>query len=474
MSLSKGIDYYAFLSTSPFTVKFSIPDDDGKSSSTTNWSNTDQMLNGNFQLSTDDIGWFDWYGRFQWWAYMNGAQKMTQYASISPTTGNLDDDSDTTLGNMLNTPAAIDSNYALSYGFYDSGAGYGDLTNQDQSYVYLTDNYSNWMGDLKNAIPAISSKPFSTFALPAAHDSGMFSTTRLNQVLNDATMASILFGLLSPVIGLGLATLSQTVAERIIINFSFTQKETITTMLNLGVRYFDFRPGYGYPGMNDGNLYHQHAVIPGYAYSNFLNDVLNFLKSHSNEIVVVSCNFQGFSSDSMKPSVDTLNSYLSTAQQSTGTQNIVVGDKNDLNTTYGNLLTANKRLIFLNQVGASDDATKYDSYSSDAYQTTNVQNIINALNGMSSSNQSSYDYTVLQLQGTAQATVAGGASAVFSFSDASSPLMSTKAMFDHTTYPWLRSNVANKFLKNQLIVFLNDFADNALVSNAISITKARM
>lgn len=190
--------------------------------------------------------------------------------------------------------------------------------------------------------------------------------------------------------------------------------------------------------------------------------------------MVVSANFQGFHSDDMKPSVDTLNTYLTNALAATGTQNTIVpGDKNDLQTSIRNLIAAKKRLIFLNQVGAPDDASKYDSYN-DSYETTNVSNIITALNGMSASGQSAYVYTVLQLQGTATATSGGIFTSIASMSDASSPLMSTKPGFDHSTYPWLQQNVATTFQKNQLIVFLNDFADNALVSYGIGITKQRM
>jgi len=51
--------------------------------------------------------------------------------------------------------------------------------------------------------------------------------------------------------------------------------------------------------------------------------------------------------------------------------------------------------------------------------------------------------------------------------------MSTKAQFDNGTYPWLMGYAA-KLKAPQPIVFLNDFADNALVSTAIYVTKQRM
>ena len=455
---NKGVDYYAFLSSKSFTVDFSKPTDDGDNMETIHETDTDKMLSGNFQIGTGDIGLFDVYGRFQWWAKMNGTQLSTQYCSINPITGNLDDDKDTTMGNLLNTPAVINSNNMISYGFYDSGCGFGGITNQDQSYVYVTDNYSIWMGDLIKTNADFGSKPFHEFALPAAHDSGMWATTRLVQILDDPMLTSLFIPLVQAAFGI----VTQTkYVKRTMINFSFTQKETTTTLLNLGIRFLDFRPGYCYEGLNDGNLYHQHSFIPGYSYASFLNDILYFLIKNPSEIVVVNNNYQQFFSTSMQPTNDTLNKYFTDAQEYTGTtKTIVAGNKSDLGTTYNDLISAKKRIIFLNQVNAIDDATKYDSYSNDAYHTTDVNTILSALNGMTSAGQENVDYTILQLQGTSQATGGGAISSLCAFSDASSPLMSTKANFDHQTYEWLKQNVMNKFNNSGLIVFLNDFADN--------------
>jgi hypothetical protein len=63
------------------------------------------------------------------------------------------------------------------------------------------------------------------------------------------------------------------------------------------------------------------------------------------------------------------------------------------------------------------------------------------------------------------ATGGGIFTSVATMSDASSPLMSTKPGFDHSTYAWLQDNVPvpGRFRGDQLMVFLNDFCDNALV-----------
>lgn len=461
---SKGVDYYAYLSARPFSVTFSKPTEWGGGTTTISLSAIRSLLSGNVQIDETDIRPLELMGRFQWTAYQNGGSLANHYADIAPLTGTL---GDTDMGSLLQTPSLIGPGYSLSYGFYDSGPGWGSLTNQDQSYVYLTDNYSTWMSDLTQAQPALRDAPFRVFALPGAHDSGMFDPTCINLLLDNPIFNEILATLTVP-----LDALARSAIRRAVINLAFTQKDNITTMLNLGFRYFDVRPGYCYGNIADG-IYHQHNFIPGYPYQSFLNDILRWLRANPGEIVVVSVNFQGFASHAMRPQASTLTAMVGAAQSQTGTQSIKIGDRSDLNTSYADLIKGNKRLIFLNQIGAANDASKYDSYN-DNYITTDVNNILAALNGMCESRQASYDYTVLQLQGTASDTDGGIFSAICTLSDASSPLMSTKANFDLSTYPWLAAEVVRKFSKNRLLVFLNDFADNALVSYAISTTRQRV
>jgi predicted phosphodiesterase len=281
--------------------------------------------------------------------------------------------------------------------------------------------------------------------------------------------------------------------ERIVINLACTQKDDITTMLDLGIRYFDFRPGYCYGPLKNipefkNKIFHQHAFIPGYSYCKFLCDILNWLVAHPSEIVVVNLNFQGFEESSMKPSSDDLMGLVSAAQSYTNTPNITIGDKTDLSVIIRQLLDENKRLIFLNQIEASSDARKYDSYDGnrDKYATTNVDNILNALNQMQylppedkTHPEDKTYYTVLQLQGTATADLIACSTSILDAigpfsSDAMSPLMSTKAAFDYSTYPWLMNNVPERFSPNTLLVFLNDFVDNALVKHSIDIILKRI
>ncbi|AWB08674.1 hypothetical protein A6A40_27285 (plasmid) [Azospirillum humicireducens] len=377
---------------------------------------------------------------------------------------------------MMATPSLSAPGFALSYGFYDSGPGFGDLTNQDQAYAYLTPPVFNWMGQLVTANPAAADQPFSSFCLPGAHDAGTFDLTCVRNLLANSNAASALLSILGSAAFGVVVKLAASQALTAITNLAVTQKDNVISMLNMGCRYFDFRPGYLPPQIRpfDGGIYHEHTVIPGYPFASFLNDVLNWLAANPSEIVVVSANNQGFYDPSMTPDEATLAGILSSAQQSTQSK-IAIGDAGDLSSTYGTLIAANKRLIFLNQISNWMQAAKYDSYNDDSYATTQPGNIIAALSAMTAAGQSGSNYTVLQLQGTATSTGAAVVtSCALSQSNASSPLMSTKAFFDSATYPWLLANVNKNLLKNQLVVFLNDFVDNALAQTASAITLQRM
>ncbi|MFC6635245.1 hypothetical protein [Microbulbifer taiwanensis] len=437
------------------------------------------MQNANDQIEESDIGLTDHYGHYQWFAEKNGSVIASKYAEIAPSTGNM---GSSNMGDMLNTPSIVTSDHAISYGFYDAGPGWGSLTNQDQSYVYVTSNHSTWMGDLAGSTAA-SSKPFARFALPGVHDAGMFDPSFIHELVrNSDYLAALLeLGALTPFAGTlagitvaELQALSAGEIEKLIIGFSFTQKDNIATMLDLGIRYFDFRPGYCVP-FYEGGIYHQHALIPGYPYNSFLRDVLGWLEAHPSEIVVLNINDQGFVADDMTPSTEVLEEYFSSAVASSGASNIAIGDKDSLSQTYGQLIAQNKRLIFLNQIGSDYyHASKYDSYNSGTYTTTDPADVIGALNGMSRSHQGGHDYTVLQLQATPEGTDGGILSNLTTLSDASSPILSTKAMFDRQTYTWLRQHVASRFDPDQTIVFLNDFGDNALVDIAKDISRDRI
>jgi hypothetical protein len=345
------------------------------------------------------------------------------------------------------------------------------------------------MRDLANERPEFLDRSLNVLALPGAHNAGTFETANFRKLLkNDEFSRKARTDLKSSLDKKPKNTVTSYVIsnslERIVINLACAQKDNISTMLDLGIRYFDFRPGYCYGGFKDlprfkNKIFHQHGFIPGYSFYNFLCDILKWLVAHPSEIVVVNLNFQGFEEPSMKPSVNALKALVCAAQLNTNTGDIAIGSKDDLNEKIGVLLNENKRLIFLNQVGAASDAQKYDSYDEKIYATIRVKNILSALDRMQSHPPKGEVYTVLQLQGTPTADLMACSTSIIDAtsigsSDAMSPLMSTKAIFDNSTYPWLANNVPKKFSPNSLLVFLNDFVDNALVKHAIDITRKRI
>jgi hypothetical protein len=463
---SKGVDYYFNVSGTAGAIQATAFNNGStKPDFSAVFPSKSAFQTGNVQI-TYQVS-FSLYGSFNWSSQTSPV--VSGNVTINPITGNTGSGN---LTNMMHTPSVLAPKFAVSFGFYDSGPGCGGLTNQDQVYAYLTPSMSGWMGQLAGQYPQVLEAPFCQFALPGAHDAGTFDLTAVKALLANAEAVAAFLALIAG----ELASVVASQALTAITNLAVTQKDDILTMLNLGCRYFDFRPGYVPSAIRSfaPDIYHEHSVIPGYPFLSFLTDVLQWLEQSSTEIVVVGANDQGFYEDGMTPSDEVLSGILTQAQQATKST-VVIGTAADLNTSYGELIAANKRLIFLNQIDDWYPAGKYDSYNGSAYATTNPQTIIGALNTMSGGGEGGSSYTVLQLQGTATSVNTEVViCAAASLSNASSPLMSTKALFDTSTYPWLSKNVVANLSNEYLVVFLNDFVDNVLAQTAMEITKQRM
>lgn len=441
---SKGIDIYGYVCNPPFGVTVTTRGQSDVQFTESDWSLVGQMQSAKREMDSKPLGTFEKSGNFVTQGKVNGAVVFERNVEINPYTGNL---ASGNLNNMLKTPSVIVSGkYAVSYGFCDTWQGF-----RDQSYTYVTNDYSNWMGEYVNASPAAKDKSFGLFVLPGSHDCGMFRPM-----------------------------------EARVSNLANTQKDDITTQLRLGIRYFDSRPGYntssiaevasklpGGPSMD--MLYHQHGEgltgTWGYGFGQMLKDVIAFLSDHPGEIVVVNTNTQGFSTNAkMKPTFETLQAEFTNALAGS---NIHLGGRSDLTSAYGTLISQNKRLIWLDSLKGCRD-----SYTDTAYATLNPQKVIDQLAVTLKRNKADdgqdIEWTVLQLQGTATSADGGTLKSIFTFSDASSLLLYTKGMFDNKTYPWVVNpgNVANQ-CGNKLLVLLNDFADNALVSHCYAMTKQR-
>ena len=399
---------------------------------------------------------------------------------IDPITG---DETESNISNML-TQQQLQycSDSIVSFGFYRAGVGYDDViyTSRYQAYIYSGDLLRPlWMGTLVQQHQALGNMPFSTFVLPGGHDVGMNTKKHIDVIAEDpAAIRAIVTGLsgstIAGALGAIVDDLDPSEVARILVDLGITQKDNITDMLNMGIRYFDFRPGYcakinGTKVLSGDALFHQHNVIPGMRFEDFLNDVVSWLSKHTEEIVVVSLGFAGFFDDSMKPVADTLKAMIRSALNGTS---IITGSISDASKNYNDLISENRRLLFFNNGVGFNNAEKSDSYSDKAYSTLLVEPIIAALNDMPTKPPVEDSYTVLQFQGTASAVDALWPSLAMFGTNDTSPLLMTKAKFDQKTYTWARANLGN-FSPSAPVVILNDFVDPVMSHIAQEATLVR-
>jgi len=477
---SKGVDLYGYKVADGQSTTFKLREPGASNTDSYSVSSSNEMYTKHLEVNSDLP--FHLKGDYSFEA----GSSVSRSCEINSLTGNI---SDSDMDNMLTNQQCVTySDGIVSYGFYDAGSGYGgeSYTSHHQNYAYIGDtNRADWMYSLVQNSIEVGTKPFSTFVLPGGHDVGMNTSSKIAEVASNAkSIAAVmtllvgwlagLFGVAASAVVYVLGGLATSLVELIMVNLGITQKDSITNMLNMGVRYFDFRPGYmakveGIAVASGDGLYHQHNFLPGMAFTDFLNEIVSWMKEHEGEIVVVSLGFSGFYDKAMKPTAEILTSEI---QSAIGSANIVAGDISDVSSSYNDLIAANKRLLFFNNGVGVNDASKYDSYSDDAYSTLVPAPIITALNSMEPSPPSGDQYTVLQLQGTASAVSSLWPKLALCTSDSTSPLLMTKAYFDSCTYAWANSNL-NSFNSNYPLVILNDFVDPVMSQLAETATLAR-
>lgn len=479
---TKGIQFYTYISNPNITIKIQIGSEYSTSFSfISNTANSPiasfAIQQGNYEIGSDNSGLFSEIFSCQVLENNSTNPILTLNQSISPFTGNIGNTESDDLCNMFNTQSQIyqgssGAKYAISYGFFDAGPGGLQITNQHQFYIYVTDVYTTWLGDLAKASNApITNMKLCNMVVAGAHDAGMCSTATL-AALNSGSST---FQSICNTMGLpfGDSIVPSSAVLQTIINMSFTQKDSYTAMLNMGVRFFDFRPGYNCVNL-DNSVNHQHWVVPGDSFSNFINEVSQWVSNNDTEIVFIYLNYSGML-DAMQP-INYIESYLNNQQSFNG---VNIAGPEYLNNTVGDCYQSNTRIIFLNNLSNTTisnlpNATYLDSYTDDAYQTTEVQSIIQALNNtIAVSKASNTNCNLFQLQATANAAggIASGFFSSISLSAASSVLMSTKPQFDYNTYPLMQNAAHTGLLSGtSLNVCLNDFVDNALVSNCINMT----
>jgi hypothetical protein len=245
------------------------------------------------------------------------------------------------------------------------------------------------------------------------------------------------------------------IAPNIIRGLAITQKDTLTNILSIGARYFEFRPAYLHSDIRPGHpipdeLYFSHSAIPGMQYDEFLHDTVEFLMQNPEEIVVVQLRWDGVPAECARPTDEDLTNYLNTALAASN-GSIVAGSEDDmLRSAISELRDQHKRLIlFVN-------SDSFSTYTDAGNATLNGDSIVAEFNSLTPEKQAGKPFTNLQCQATATNIPEVVAYSVLAANASSSCLLATKPMCDSKTLPWIQSE-AGRLDPNQLVVVMNDF-----------------
>jgi len=467
--VSKGITVYSYISIEGYEVEFAVPGGRIVNNAGDNQSAKDlEVESGNIP------GLQNFTGRFIWRVLRNSMEIANRYNDINSLTGNLEG------GNMkttMETQSIFTGDAVISFGFYDAGSGKVGLSNKDQCYVTVTRNQSTWMGTLAPQNSTAAQKPFSRFVLAAPHDDGMNTMQNADAVINglDADKLWKMNNNLSELQWFKKMLPSEILLHMlpaIVYGIAITQKDTISGMLAIGARYFEFRPAFLIPLFKDisgleEKLYFQHACIPGLAYDLFLEQIIAFLETHSAEIVTVHIRWDGVVGECRRPTSQELDAAMSKALAKSSGQ-LCCGPSSCFNQPVDQLRNSGQRLICI------VEGDKYDSWTPDAYATLTAGPIIERFKSMDTKGQEDHDLTVLQCQATSQSIPEVLIYSVFAANAATSCLSETKAMLDQETLPWIKNNMLGQLKAEKPVVVMNDFIDGATVDVAIGLSKARL
>lgn len=406
-------------------------------------------------------------------ALLNGSNVASANYSINCLTGSIS-------GNTTAEQTSVffqqnGTSYVMNYGV--SHAGNTTIASMgDQAYCYVSTAKQSWMGSLNLA----GSNPLvSTLVLPGAHDAGM--STIDPHVLQAGTLLTAVIHAF-PVIGQILALGAAVSLKRVLYSLAVTQKDSPADLMNMGVRFFDFRPG---TVSLTNEVRHVHGVIPGQLFSDFLTQVASFLSANPTEVVFVQVSSSGINDSIATPlTIAQVNSAVQTAINGTSVGTQTIGDTGVLNSTTWNQLVSAGRLVVLNKYDSAYIVN--DSYSDGVYQQSmcDPSFVANAIQNTIPQISSSC-MTSLQCQNTASGFVVNNIGSFLTspswvndlfLSDTGSVLADTKAIFDYSAYSLL-SSPANQYQIQQsegIVSVINDFGDIALVDLCMSLTQARL
>lgn len=466
---SKGIQCYSYIAVQGCQIEFSVP---GKTIVRNQFRS---FSNDHLEVDKAQIhGTFNFTGAFSFKVTQNGNQVTSESVDINALTGALQAG---TMKSMENQTSVVSNNIVVCYGFYDAGSGVAGLPASDQCYVTVTPNYSGWMSEAAPPGSPQASKPFSKLFLPAAHDIGMNSMQSADAVLSSSALVDVMTSInptFAKVAGMMSHDAVMLIAPNIVRGLAITQKDTLSNILSIGARYFEFRPAYLHKVIRPNHpipdtLYFSHSAIPGMPYELFLHDIVAFLIAHPAEIVVVQLRWDGVPADCARPSDQDLANFLNSALGASN-GSIAAGSLSDMLTlTIEQLRDQHKRLIVF---GPTDS---YSTYTDAGNATLTGDSIVAEFETLSQNPKlaAGKPFTNLQCQATATNLPDAVAYSVVSANADSSCLLATKPICDSKTLPWISAN-AGKLLDGELVVAMNDFFDGATADVAIQWSRQRL
>ncbi|ORY04123.1 PLC-like phosphodiesterase [Clohesyomyces aquaticus] len=460
---SKGIKCFTYISVPGIEIQYSVP----KSSITKR--HADQFHTDHLEVDTKNLGTFKFSGRFTFKVLRDGRQLVEQWTDVNALTGALENG---TMNNMDQTPSIFTEDLIVSYGFYDAGPGVAGLPKQHLCYVTVTRNNEHWMRDLP------SDKPFSRIVLPSSHDIGMNSLQTAQALLKNAgtgvikeVLGGSLPGALSVLNKVSDSAINH-IAPNIIRALAITQKDSLSTILALGARYFEFRPAKCHRQMQrvsplEDTIYFQHGAIPGMLYKAFLHDIVEFLASHGEEIVVVQNRWDGVPADCPRATDDELRDILNDVLRD---RDIVVGNLDDaMHKSIQDLRNERKRLII------TRDVNQVSNYDDLANATLDGSSMVTKLQDMARDPPRGHPIVLLQCQATATNIRDVIVASVLDSDVSTSPLLATKPLCDAKILPLVRGEVGQALGREDgLVVVLNDFFDGATADVAIGLCRQRL
>jgi hypothetical protein len=464
---SKGVQCYSYIAAPGCQIEFDVP------GANVVRNRLSTYCSDHLEVDKSKIhGVFNFTGTFSFKVTQNGNQIAYESVNINALTGDLQAG---TLKTMENQTSIVANDVIVSYGFYDAGPGIAGLPSSHQCYVTVTPNYCNWMGQVAPPGSAQASKPFSKFFLPAAHDIGMNSMQSADVVITSSALVDCLMKI-NPIFAKITGTMAHdavmAIAPNIIRGLAITQKDSLTTILGIGARYFEFRPAYLYKAIRSTSaipdkLYFSHSAIPGMAYEQFLHDTVQFLVAHPSEIIVVQLRWDGVPADCAHPSDQDLADYLNAALAGSNGQ-LTAGSLDDMrNLTIEQLREQRKRLILFANVDS------YSTYTDDGNATLTGDGIVTEFQKVSPTVQANHAFTNLQCQATATNIPDAVAYSVVAANADSSVLLATKPICDSKTLPWVIAN-GGTLVDTELVVVMNDFFDGATADVAIEWSRKRL